>query len=118
MTAETNDDGYDLRVAGQETLAARVHQANLRATGCEIELVEAVNAAVGEWGGNGDSEDLRTDHYDNSIEVWGVGGIDLRSAAKKLHGLGFDRVWLHQHADRANCACPCHIADHDRSVAP
>lgn len=72
----------------------------------EHDLVRAVEAACGERV-TGDESDLRTDYYDNSIEVWGVLDIDLDAAARKLKESGFDRVWLHQHMDRECCKCPC-----------
>lgn len=85
------------------TLAEQVHEAKAAFDHLEDELTKAVLAACGNFG---DGE-IRTDRYDNSIEVWGVREIDLDAAASKLKESGFERVWLHQHLDRVSCRCPC-----------
>ncbi len=66
-----------------------------------------MTAACGEGHAGEDGDEIRTDYYDNSIEVWGVGEIDLAAAAAKLKKSGFVRVWLHQHAGHGGCKCPC-----------
>lgn len=91
-------------MSAPKTLAERVHEANYLMVKLESELVDVVEAACGETYSD---EDYRTDGYDNSIEVWGVGEIDLGVAARKLKESGFCRVWLHQHPERENCGCPC-----------
>lgn len=88
------------------TLAERCHEVQLLTATMEDDLVRAVEAACGRRVA-GDEDDTRTDHYDNSLEVWGVLEIDLDAAAQNLKESGFDRVWLHQHSERENCKCPC-----------
>lgn len=87
------------------SLASRVHDAHHAVDRIEAELCEVVTAACGELEA-GDEEEWTTDHYDNSIEVYGVGVIDLDAAAAKLKEAGFSKVWLHQHAPpRGDCKC-------------
>lgn len=87
------------------TLAERVHAANLAATKADADLWEAIVKACGPL--DLDDDDIRTDYYDNSIEIWSVGDIDLDASATKLKSHGFAKVWLHQHHRRTNCECPC-----------
>lgn len=90
----------------EPTLARRAHAAYAAIVKVEDELVRVVTAACGELR-VGDEAEWTTDHYDNSIEVYGVGEIDLDSAAAKLKESGFSRVWLHQHPPpRGDCRCP------------
>lgn len=88
------------------SLAERCHQVQHLTSRMEHDLVRAVDDACGPRSLS-DDDCLRTDGYDNSIEVWGVGDIDLDGAARKLKESGFDKVWLHQHIDNNNCKCPC-----------
>lgn len=86
------------------TLAARVHEAQIASMKLESELFDAIRLACGELH---DGESWTTDYYDNSIEVYGVRGIDLTAAAAALKACGFSRVWLHQHeSPRGDCKCP------------
>lgn len=90
-----------------QSLASRVHAARRAVDSTEGELLDVVTAACGALA-SGDGEDWTTDGYDNSIEVYGVGEIDLDVSAAKLKESGFALVWLHQHpAPRGNCKCPC-----------
>lgn len=86
------------------TLAERCHQVQLLTATMERDLFTAIEAACGTLA-TGDDEGIRTDQYDNSIELWGVPDIDLAIAAAKLKACGFERVWLHQHISRGDCKC-------------
>lgn len=88
------------------TLAELCHQVQDLTAQMEHDLVHAVEVACGRRTPS-DEDCLRTDGYDNSLEVWGVGDIDLDAAALTLKSQGFARVWLHQHVGRENCKCPC-----------
>lgn len=90
-----------------KTLAERTHAAYDALSDIEEELLEAVTSACGPLA-TGDEKEWTTDYYDNSIEVYGVGDIDLDAAAVKLKESGFSLVWLHKHPPPRNmCVCKC-----------
>ncbi len=91
----------------QASLAERIHESHISASLLDGQLYEAVIAACGELRAADGDDEIHTDYYDNSIEVWGVGAVEIDEVVGKLKGLGFDRVWLHQHAERGDCRCPC-----------
>jgi hypothetical protein len=86
-------------VTTSPTLADRLFAAERAVTLVEDELHELLITILG---GDG-YEDVTHDHYDRSIEIYGVGPDVVLSAddQEKLRAAGFDRCWTHVHKTEA-----------------
>lgn len=77
------------------TIADRLWAAEPVVSLIEEELADMLDVIIGPHGW----DDFTTDHYDRSIEIYGVGPDVVLSSddQEKLRAAGFDRCWTHTH---------------------
>lgn len=60
----------------------------------------------------GECEEVTTDHYDNSVEIYGQEPSD--EVRDGMFAIGFDRVWQHPHGYPRDASCQCPLQSRPR----
>jgi hypothetical protein len=94
----------------QALTAARIHEAKLLSDVIESQLVELIMKLHADRAG--ECEEITTDHYDNSIEIYGQTPSD--EVRDGMFAIGFDRVWQHPHGYPRDASCQCPLQSRPR----